>query len=85
MKPEVISYSAAISECEKGAEWVLPFKLLNEMRQWNLTPEVLSCSAAITAREKGVEWLQPFELFKEIRQSDLKPEHGIVQHRHQGV
>ena len=85
MKPEVISYSAAISECEKGAEWMLPVKLLNEMRRWNLTPEVISYSAAITACEKGVERLQPVELFKEIRQRDPKTEHGTVQHRHQGV
>ena len=31
LSPDVSSYSAAISACEKDAEWVMPFELLKEL------------------------------------------------------
>ena len=56
LSPGVKSYSAAISACEKGFEWVLPLELFREMRQWELSPDVTSYSAAISTCEKGSEW-----------------------------
>ena len=65
LKPDVVSYSAAISAFEKGADWLLPIELLKEIRQWNMKPDLVSYSAAISACEKGSEWLLPFELLKD--------------------
>ena len=73
LAPDVVSWSTTISACEKGAEWVLPFELLKEMRQWDLKPDVVSYSAAISACEKGAERLFPIELLSVMLQLHLKP------------
>ena len=41
--PDVVPYSAAISACEKGVEWMLPFELFKDMRHWELDPDVITC------------------------------------------
>ena len=53
LKPDLIFYSAAISERENGAEWTLPLELLAEMLHWNLEPSVICYNGAISACEKG--------------------------------
>ena len=47
--PDIVSYSAAISACEKGAEWLLLSEILKKLRQWCLQPDAISYSAAINA------------------------------------
>ena len=37
VKPDVVSYSAAISACEKGAARLLPFELLKEIQKWDIS------------------------------------------------
>ena len=51
-QPSAISYSAAASACEKGADWLLPFELSKEVRQWKLKLCVMSYSAAINAHQR---------------------------------
>ena len=88
IKRDVVSYSAAISACEKGADWVLPFVLFKEMRQWNRIPNVVSCSTTRSACEKRVKWLYAL---KEVRQWKLdldirlKAQCGFLQHRNERV
>merc|ERR1712174_165257 len=53
--PDVISYSAAISACEKGGETAKALEIFDEMKQNNVWPDVISYSAAISACEKGGE------------------------------
>ena len=55
LQPDVISCSAAISACEKGAEWETAFGLLQEMLGRSLQPGLFSCDAAISACEKGIQ------------------------------
>ena len=50
--PDTISYSAAVSACEKGGRWELALELLNECKTWS-TPNTISYNAAISACEKG--------------------------------
>ena len=51
--PDVISYSAAISACEKGQQPQQALQLLLDMRLKGLLPNVISYSATISACEKG--------------------------------
>ena len=53
LTPNVVSWSAAISACEKGKQWEGALGLLQEMVHQLLTPNVVSWSAAISSCEKG--------------------------------
>ena len=53
---DVITYSAAISACEKGQQWRLALGLLAEMAFVKVAKHVITYSAAISACEKGHQW-----------------------------
>ncbi|CAK0824584.1 unnamed protein product [Prorocentrum cordatum] len=40
LEPDVISYSAGISACEKGEQWQRALALLSDMRETKLEPDV---------------------------------------------
>ena len=50
---DTISYSAAISACEKCAEWQRALALLKTMWEEKVWPNMTSYNAAISACEKG--------------------------------
>lgn len=50
---DVLSCNTTISACEKGVQWEVALKLLQEMVHEVLMPNVVSYSAVITACEKG--------------------------------
>ena len=64
LMPDVASYSAAISACEKGKHWEEALRLLQEMLHRSLTPDVVSHSAAISACEKGKRWEEALRLLQ---------------------
>ena len=37
-----ITYSAAISACEKGQQWITAVSLLREMQQWSIEADVIT-------------------------------------------
>jgi pentatricopeptide repeat protein len=43
LAPELITYNAAISACEKGALWRRALELLDQMRARGLEPDVIRC------------------------------------------
>ena len=47
--PDIFTYNAAISACEKG-------ELLAEMRSVSVLPDVIIYNAAISACEKSEQW-----------------------------
>ena len=51
--PDVITYSAAISACEKGQKPQQALHLLQELQLRGLLPDVITYSAAIRACENG--------------------------------
>ena len=53
--PNVITYNAATSTCEKGQEPRQTLKLLEVMKSKGLMPNVITPNAAIRACEKGQE------------------------------
>ena len=62
LEPEVISYSASISSCEKGSLWMQALALVREMPSRKLEPEIISFSASISSCEKGSQWAQALVL-----------------------
>ena len=53
LAPDVITYNAAISACEKGQQPHTAMSLLTGMQPQDLAPDVITYSAAISACEKG--------------------------------
>ena len=52
--PEVITYNALISACEKGTQPERALKLLDTMKQEGVVPGVITYNALISACEKGI-------------------------------
>ena len=53
LEPDIVSYSASMSACEKGSQWVHALALLREMLGRRLELDVVSYSASLSACEKG--------------------------------
>ena len=53
LEPNVISYTAAISACEKGGQWERALVFLQDIQQRGLDLDVISYSAVISAGEKS--------------------------------
>jgi pentatricopeptide repeat domain-containing protein 1 len=67
VKPDVITYNASISACEKGGQWEKALQLLEEMRAKGVEPDVILYSASISACEKGGQWEKALQLLEEMR------------------
>ena len=72
--PDVISYSAAISACEKGGEWQKALKLFEAMLKATVAPNVFSYNATISACEKGGQWQQALNSFEEMPKATVAPD-----------
>lgn len=69
-----MSYSAAISACEKARKWKPALSILEGMRSAGVLPNVVSYNAAISACAKCGQWLEAlslFELLNEDREERL--------------
>ena len=53
LEPDVVSYNATISACEKGDKWG---EILGQVGASWVAPNVVSYSAAISACDKGEKW-----------------------------
>ena len=85
MIANAISFSAAISACEKVEQWEQALALLHNMRETGLTAYVIRHTASsavregkavgqcghLSAREKGEQWQQALPLFHKMRKTDL--------------
>ena len=58
--PDVVSYLAVISACDKGQQWQLVLGLLTVMQQTAVLPIVISYNAAISACENGQLGCRPW-------------------------
>jgi pentatricopeptide repeat protein len=64
VEPNVISFSAAISACEKGGQWERALGLLGEMRAVGVEPDVISFNAVIQACATAVQPASALEVFR---------------------
>ena len=74
IQPDVVTYNAAISACEKCRNWDRVPGLLSGMRVDGIKPDVITYSAAISACEKCRMWDRVPELMSEMRAAGIKPD-----------
>ncbi|CAK0869134.1 unnamed protein product [Prorocentrum cordatum] len=79
LQPTVISYSAGISACEKGAQWQRALLVLSEMCEAELERNVISYNAGISACEKGEQWQPALSLLREMWETRLEPTDTLAQ------
>ena len=60
LEPSVITYSAAISACEKGKQPDKALELLEDMQWRGLKPNMITYNAEISEIENGKEPDNPF-------------------------
>ncbi|CAK0888794.1 unnamed protein product [Prorocentrum cordatum] len=76
LEPDVISYSAGISACEKGEQWQRALALLSEMQELNLESNAISFTiynAGISACGNGEQWQWALALLTAMREAKLEP------------
>eukprot|EP00435_Cladocopium_sp_Y103_P027638 s3428_g6.t2 len=71
-KANVITYSAAISACEKGSQWQRALMLLGEMDKKQVPANLITYSAAISACGRGEEWQQALQLLAQLTELELR-------------
>ena len=62
VQPNVITYNAAMSACEKGDSWQSAFSLFAEMVNLNISHSVVSYGAAIAACRRASDWERALDL-----------------------
>ena len=72
--PNVITYFAAISACEKGGEWQQALGLLAVTQTADLVPNIITYNAAISACAKGQQWQQALVFSMVMQQAVLHVE-----------
>ncbi|CAK0816302.1 unnamed protein product [Prorocentrum cordatum] len=74
LEPDVISYGAGISACEKAEQWQPALALLSEMWEVQLEPDIICCNAGTSACEKGEQWQLALALLSEMWEAQVEPD-----------
>ena len=74
LEPDVYSYSAAISACEKVGDWPRALALLDAMQARGLEPNVVSFNAAILACAHAARWERALALLYDMQKRELQPD-----------
>jgi pentatricopeptide repeat protein len=59
VESSTLTYSAAISACEKVGRWEIALQLFDTMVDSRCCADTIAYNAAISACEKGGDWLRP--------------------------
>jgi len=62
--PDIISFSAAISACEKANKWEHALKLFEILNQRSICPDAVVFNACISACGNGGKWTEATELYR---------------------
>ena len=74
LEPNVITYSALISACEKGQKPEDAIELFKAMKWEGVVPDVITYNALISACEKGQKFEQALKLFHAMQQQGVVPD-----------
>ncbi|CAE7174676.1 unnamed protein product [Symbiodinium pilosum] len=72
--PNVVSYSAAVSACEKKGEWQHAMQLLETMREHEVWPNDITCNSAISSCELCGQWLVAVNLLESMSAWNILPD-----------
>ena len=67
MVPEVITYNAVISACEKGKQAERALEVFQTMQWQGVVPNVITYSAVVSASEKGKQPERALEMFQAMQ------------------
>ena len=67
IKPNVISYSAAISACGKGGKWEEALSLIKQMRSVDIEPNMFTYAASIQACAYAGQPAEALQIFDEAQ------------------
>ena len=67
VQPDVITWNAAISACEKGAQWERALEMFEEMQRRGLQPDVITWNAVISSCQQSGSLDQAIDLFLEAQ------------------
>ena len=56
LEPDVITFNAAMSACEKTTQWLQALGMFADMRLRHVDSDVVACNAAICTCRKGTQW-----------------------------
>ena len=74
VEPDIISYNATISACEKGEEWQLALQLLFHMPSADQEHDVISFNSTMSACAACSEWQLVLQLFQAMQAKQLTPD-----------
>jgi pentatricopeptide repeat protein len=71
--PDVITYSALISACEKGKQPERALELFEAMQRQGVVPDVITYSALVSACEGSQQWELTSHLLSSMQQREVIP------------
>eukprot|EP00930_Biecheleria_cincta_P013370 TRINITY_DN11956_c0_g1_i2.p1 TRINITY_DN11956_c0_g1~~TRINITY_DN11956_c0_g1_i2.p1 ORF type:complete len:900 (+),score=134.00 TRINITY_DN11956_c0_g1_i2:360-2702(+) len=72
--PDKVSYSAAMSACERACHWQVALELMSSMSIAQVVPDSISYNVAMSACEKGGQWQYAFQALAAMQSSRLQPD-----------
>ena len=67
LSPDLVTFSALTSACEKGQQWEKALALVQEMPSWLVLPSIVTYSALASALGRGGQWTLSVALYDVIR------------------
>lgn len=67
LSPDLVTFSALTSACEKGQQWEKALALVQEMPTWLVLPSIITYSALTSALGRGGQWTLAVALYDMIR------------------
>ena len=69
--PDAVSFTSAISGCERAGEWMAAAQLLRQMREAGVSPTMLTYSKLLFVHAEARQWRAAAELFEQATADGL--------------